>query len=164
MKLISILQYATLFSLGIGLLGVTISLLTNRQQLTTQIFLAVFSRYDELLESSSAGFWASLQPETELPEPSEELSMSVFRYYNNVFFVFFLYQWGRIPGKLWKLILPAVRRRLRSPAFLREWKVLEKEFEHLPEFSAFVRNIQQGSAVSGRWRYTNPLKVGTWRR
>jgi hypothetical protein len=89
MKLISILQYATLFSLGIGLLGVGISLLTNRQQLTTHIFLAVFSRYDELLENSSAGFWASLLPETELSEPSEELTMSVFRYYNNAFLMFF---------------------------------------------------------------------------
>jgi hypothetical protein len=101
---------------------------------------------------------ASLQAEAELPEPSEELSMSVLRYYNNVFFVFFLYQWGRIPGKLWKLILPAVRRMLRSPAFIREWKALQKEFEHLPEFSVFVRNVQHGTAVSGRRHHTNPLK------
>lgn len=158
MKLISILQYATLFSLGIGLLGVGISLLTNRQQLTTHIFLAVFSRYDELLENSSAGFWASLLPETELPEPSEELTMSVFRYYNNVFLMFFLYEWGRIPAKLWKLILPAVQRRLRSPAFLREWKKLEREFEHLPEFSAFVHNVQHERAATGKWHPTNPLK------
>ena len=158
MKLISILQYATLFSVGIGLLGVAISLLTNRQQLTTHIFLAVFSRYDELLENSSAGFWASLLPETELPEPSEELTMSVFRYYNNTFLMFFLHKWGRIPAKLWNLILPAVRRRLRSPAFLREWKKLESEFEHLPEFSAFVRNVQHERTVSDRWHPTNPLK------
>ena len=70
MKLISILQYATLFSVGIGLLGVAISLLTNRQQLTTHIFLAVFSRYDELLENSSAGFWASLLPEPSFRNPA----------------------------------------------------------------------------------------------
>jgi hypothetical protein len=74
------------------------------------------TRYDELLEHSSAGFWASLQREPELSQPTEELTMSILRYYNNVFFVFFLYKWGRIPTKLWKLILPAVRRRLRSPA------------------------------------------------
>jgi len=158
MNLISILQYATLFSLGIGLLGVAISLLTNRQQLTTHIFLAAFSRYDELLENSSAAFWASLLQEPELPERSEELTMSVFRYYNNVFLMFFLYKWGRIPAKLWKLILPAVQRRLRSPAFIREWKALEREFEHLPEFSAFVRNVQHVNTVSGRWRPTSPLK------
>jgi hypothetical protein len=156
--LTSILHYTTLFSLAIGLIGVAIALLVNRQQLTTQIFLTVFSRYDELLENSSAGYWASLQPETELSEPNEELTMSVLRYYNNVFFMFFLYKWGRIPGKLWKIILPAVRRRLRSPAFLREWKVLQKEFEHLPDFSVFVRNIQHERAVIGRWHPTNPLK------
>jgi hypothetical protein len=55
--LTSILHYATLFSLAIGLIGVAIALLVNRQQLTTQIFLTIFSRYDELLENSSAGFW-----------------------------------------------------------------------------------------------------------
>jgi hypothetical protein len=158
--LTSILHYATVFSLAIGLIGVAIALLVNRQQLTTQIFLTVFSRYDELLENSSAGFRASLQPETELPERNEELTMSVLRYYNNVFFMFFLYKWGRIPGNLWKIILPAVRRRLRSPAFLREWKVLQKEFEHLPEFSVFVSNIQHESAVSDGWHPTNPLKQG----
>ena len=157
--LTSIPHYATLFSLVIGLIGVAIALLVSRQQLTTQIFLTIFSRYDELLENSSAGFWASLQPEAELPEQSEELSMSILRYYNNVFFVFFLYKWGRIPGKLWKLILPAVRRRLRSPAFVREWKVLQKEFEHLPEFAIFVRNMQDGSGVSRRRQYTNLPKL-----
>ena len=157
--LTSILHYATLLSLAIGLIGVAIALLVNRQQLTTQIFLTVFSRYDELLENSSAGFRASLQAEAELPERSEELSMSILRYYNNVFFVFFLHQWGRIPGKLWKLILPAVRRRLRSPAFVREWKVLQNEFEHLPEFSVFVRDVQHGNAVSGRRSYKSLLKL-----
>jgi hypothetical protein len=131
--LTSILPYATLFSVAIGLIGVAIALLVHRQQLTTQIFLAVFSRYDELLESSSASFWASLLPETELPEPNEELSISVLRYYNNVLFTFFLHKWGRIPARLWKLILPALRRRLRSPAFVREWNALQVEFEHVPE-------------------------------
>jgi len=158
MLLTSILPYATLFSVAIGLLGVTIAVLVHRQQLTTQIFLAVFSRYDELLENSSASFWASLLPETELPERSEELRISVLRYYNNVLFMFFLHKWGRIPAKLWKLILPVVRRRLRSPAFLREWTVLQTEFEHVPEFSAFVRNVQRGRAVSARWHSSNLLK------
>ena len=140
----SILHYATLFSLAIGLIGVAIALLVNRQQLTTQIFLTVFARYDELLENSSVGLWASLQPETGLPETNKELTMSVLRYYNHTLFMFFLYKWGRIPGKLWKLVLPSVRERLSSPAFIREWKVLQKEFEHFPEFSAFVHNIQHG--------------------
>lgn len=158
MKLIDILQYATLFSLGIGLLGVAISLLNSRQQLTTQIFLALFARYDELLENSSAGYWASLLAETDLPETTQELSISVLRYYNNVYFMFFLHRWGRIPPKLWKLILPAVGRRLRSPAFVREWKVLQTDFEHLPEFSAFVHNVQHERAVNDRWHHANSLK------
>lgn len=155
--LTSILPYATLFSVAIGLIGVAIAVLVHRQQLTTHIFLAVFSRFDELLENSSASFSASLLPETELPETSEELSVSVLRYYNNVLFVFFLHKWGRIPAKLWKLILPAVGRRLRSPAFVREWKVLQREFEHMPEFSAFVHNVQHQTTASNRWHHTNLL-------
>ena len=44
MSLSSIIQYATLFSLLIGLLGLGTAMLIHRQQVTTQIFLAVSSR------------------------------------------------------------------------------------------------------------------------
>jgi hypothetical protein len=44
MRLNSIIQYATLFSLFIGLLGLGTAMLIHRQQVTTQIFLAVSSR------------------------------------------------------------------------------------------------------------------------
>jgi hypothetical protein len=107
MNIPSLVQYATFFSGG-GLLGIGIALFINRQQVNTQILLAVASRYDDLLESSSAGFRVTLQPENKLPEPSDELSISMLRYCTHIAFIFFLYQAGRIPRKIWKLVLPTI--------------------------------------------------------
>jgi hypothetical protein len=149
MTIASILQYATVFSVAVGLLSVALALVSSRQQLTTQICLTVFSHYDTLLESASAGFLASLRSETDLPEPSHELTRAVLRYYTYVAFVFFLYNWGRIPGKLWKLVSPSLEKQLRTPVFVREWGVVEKEFEHFPDFIRFVYRVQHGEAAHG---------------
>jgi hypothetical protein len=146
MNINSLLQYATLFSIAVGLLGVAIALFVNRQQVNTQIFLALCSQYDDLIGSSSAGFWASLHSENDLPEPSSELTTWMLRYYTHSALIFILHESGVVPGKLWKLNLPVMERRLRSPIFIREWKLLQNEFEHLPEFASFVSDIQHRKA------------------
>ena len=137
-----LLQYATLFSVAVGLLGVAMALFVNRQQVNTQIFLALASQYDDLLGSSSAGLWATLHSENDLPEPSSELTTWMLRYYMHLALIFVLHESGVVPGKLWKLNLPVMERRLRSPVFVREWKLLQNEFEHLPDFASFVSDIQ----------------------
>jgi hypothetical protein len=142
MNINSLLQYATLFSVAVGLLGVAIALFVNRQQVNTQIFLALASQYDDLLGSSSAGFWAGLHSENDLPEPSSELNAWMLRYYTHSALIFVLHELGVVPGKLWKLNLPVMERRLGSLVFIREWKLLQNEFEHLPEFASFVNDIQ----------------------
>ena len=73
MNVNSLLQYARLFSVAVGLLGVAIALFVNRQQVNTQIFLALTSQYDDLIGSSSAGLWAGLHSENDLPERNSEL-------------------------------------------------------------------------------------------
>ena len=142
MNINSLLRYATLFSVAIGLLGVAIALFANRQQVNTQIFLALVSQYDDLLGSSSAGLWDSLHSENNLPEQSSELTSWTLRYYTHLALIFVLHESGVVPGKLWKLNLPVMERRLRTPVFIREWKLLQNEFEHLPDFASFVSDIQ----------------------
>jgi hypothetical protein len=55
MNIGKVIQYATLLSLLIGGLGLVVAVLLHRVQLKTQIFLALYAQYDELLKNSSAG-------------------------------------------------------------------------------------------------------------
>ena len=68
-----IIQYATLLSLLMGGLGVVVAVLNHREQVKTQIFLAMSAQYDELLKNSSAAFWLSVPVGTELPERTDDL-------------------------------------------------------------------------------------------
>ena len=63
-----IIQYATLLSLLMGGLGLVVAVVIHREQVKTQIFLAMSAQYDELLKNSSTEFWLSAPPGTELPE------------------------------------------------------------------------------------------------
>jgi hypothetical protein len=146
MDLASVVQYATLLSLGIGVLGLATAVLIHRQQVTTQIFLALSARYDELLQTVPAGVWIGRETEANLGAPNDDLSISVLRFYLHVSFSYFLFRRRRIPGSMWKLMLPSVKRTLRSPLFVRQWQVVKLEFETFPEFVAFVVSIQQGQS------------------
>ena len=55
MNVQQIIQYATLFSVLVAGLGLAVAFLIHREQVKTEIFLAVSARYDELLRSSGAG-------------------------------------------------------------------------------------------------------------
>ena len=57
-----------------GGLGLVVAVLNHREQVKTQIFLAMSAQYDELLKNSSAEFWLSVPPGTELPERTDEFN------------------------------------------------------------------------------------------
>lgn len=135
-----LVQYATLVSLGVGVLGLATAVLIHRQQVTTQIFLELSARYDALLNTSPVGLWTS--PEGQLPAATGELTISVLRYFSLVSFSYFLFQRRSIPKKMWELMLPSFERTLRSPLLLREWRTVRSEFESFPDFLAFVTSIQ----------------------
>jgi hypothetical protein len=85
-----VVQYATLVSLGVGVLGLATAVLIHRQQVTTQIFLELSARYDALLHSSPVGVWTST--EGQLPAPTDELTTSVLRYCSLLSFSYLLSQ------------------------------------------------------------------------
>jgi hypothetical protein len=58
MSLEQIIHYATLFWLVMGAISVAVAVINNREQMKTQIFLALSARYDELLQSRHA-VWRS---------------------------------------------------------------------------------------------------------
>jgi hypothetical protein len=143
-----IVQYASLISLAVGILGLGIAVLIHRQQVTTQIFLELSARYDALLHTSSFGVWMST--EAQLPAATHELTAYVLRYCSLVSFSYFLFRRRRIPRKMWALMLPSIERTLRSPLFVREWKTVRSEFQSFPDFMALVTSAQDKRRTSGR--------------
>jgi hypothetical protein len=142
----SMLQYATLFSLLLGGLGLAVATFHHREQMKTQIFLALSARYDELLHSSSVDVWLSLPPDTTLPERSRDLTISALRFCTLVSLTHFLFREGHIPKRMWTLMLQSAERRMRSPWFVREWEFLKSEFESFPEFLQVVASVQRGTS------------------
>jgi len=137
------IQYATLLSLLMGGLGVVVAVLNHREQVKTQIFLALSAQYDQLLKDSSSGMWLSWLPGTKLPERTDDLIISMLRFCTLVSLTHLLYLERRIPRRMWELMLRSAERRFRSPLFIREWKHLRTEFESFPEFVALVSSVHR---------------------
>ena len=136
-----IIQYATLLSLLMGGLGVVVAVLNHREQVKTQIFLAMSAQYDELLKNSSAAFWLSVPVGTELPERTDDLTISMLRFCTLVSLTYLLFCERRIPKRMWELMFRSAERRFRSPLFMREWEHLRTEFESFPEFVSLVASV-----------------------
>ena len=146
MNVQQIIQYATLFSVLIGTLGLAVAFLIHRDQVKTQIFLALSARCDELLHSSSAGLWLGIPHEdTSLAEPSRDATISALRFCTLVSLTYFLFLDRRIPKRMWHLMLRSAERRMRSPWFVHEWEHLRSEFESFPEFVELVTSVQHGT-------------------
>ncbi len=143
-----ILQYATLLSILMGGLGLVVAVGIHREQAKTQIFLALSAQYDELLKNSSAAFWLSVPVGAELPERTDDLTISMFRFCTLVSLTYLLFLEHRIPKRMWELMLRSAERRFRSPLFMREWEHVRTEFEAFPEFIALVASVHRMSPHS----------------
>lgn len=147
MNIGQIIQYATLLSLLLGGLGLVVAVLIHREQVKTQIFLALSAQYDELLKNSPAGFWLVHKPGEELVGRSGDVTISMMRFSTLVSLTYVLFLEHRIPKRMWELMLRSAERRFRSPLFMREWEHLKVEFESFPEFVALVSSVQQSPAA-----------------
>jgi hypothetical protein len=143
MNIGQVIQYATLLSFLMGGLGLVVAVVNHREQVKTQIFLAMSAQYDELLKNSSAEFWLSVPPGTELPERTDELMISMLRFCTLVSLTYLLFCEHRIPKRLWELMMRSAERRFRSPLFVREWEHLRTEFESFPEFVSLVASVHR---------------------
>ncbi|HEX4773497.1 MAG TPA: hypothetical protein VH351_21885 [Bryobacteraceae bacterium] len=152
MKIQLVLQYATLISILIAGLGIVVAVCMNRAQVRTQIFLALSAQYDQLVHSSSSGVWLSMSPDTVLPERTDDLTISALRFCTLVSITYYLYREGRIPPRMWTLMLRSAERRMRNPVFVREWDHLRLEFESFPEFVTLVSAVQNGTHKRTGWK------------
>ena len=156
------LQYATLLSLLIGGISVAVALVIHRDQVKTQVFLALSARYDELIQSSEADLWKNVRPGTALPERGDGLTISAMRFCILVSLTYFLFRERRIPNRMWLLMLRSAERRMRSPVFVREWEDLRPEFDSFPEFVELVTSVQ---AETPKFERKAPARRhGMWHR
>jgi len=149
MKIGLVLQFATLFSVLIGGLGLAVALSIHREQVKTQVFLALSARYDALLQSSSPGVWLNMRPGTILPDRTEETTIAALRFFGLLSVAYILFREGGIPRRMWRLMLDSVEPRLQNPLLVREWEHLKCEFEEFPEFVALITSIQHTKRNEG---------------
>ena len=124
-----------------------VAVLNHRVQVKTQIFLAMSAQYDGLLKNSSAAFWLSAPVGPELPERTDDLTISTLRFCTLVSLTYLLFCERRIPRRMWELMLRSAERRFRSPLFMREWEQLKIEFESFPEFVCLVTSVHHGAGL-----------------
>ena len=145
----SVLQYATLLSLLIGGVSVAVAILNHRDQVKTQIFLALSARYDDLMHNSSAELWLTRAPVPTSHQGSDDSIMSALRFCILFSVTYFLFLEHQIPKRMWRLILHSAERRMRNPIFVREWQELRSEFESFPGFVNLVNSVQKGATDAG---------------
>jgi len=142
MNVTAIIQFAGLFSALVGSLGLAVAFFIHREQVKTQIFLALSARYDDLLHSSS-GVWLRVSRDhAVVPERTHEITISALRFCTLVSLTYFLFLDRRIPKRMWHLMLRSAEQRMRTPLFIREWGHLRSEFESFPEFVELVTSVQ----------------------
>jgi hypothetical protein len=139
-----ILRYATLLWLLLGGVSVLVAFIIHREQVKTQIFLALSARYDDWMQTCATAFWSSTLAETTPPNRSNDLTISALRLCVLVSLAYYLFREHHIPKRMWELFLRAAERRMRTPLFAREWEHIRCEFEAFPEFVALVTSVQRG--------------------
>jgi hypothetical protein len=131
----------------VGIVGLIITIVwgvkSYNRQMNTQVFLTYTQRIEQIMDSFPKDAWDFRLDLEKLPKPSLELSTSVLKYLNLCSEEYYLWQKKLLASDLWNIWEDELNRTLRSPLFVREWKILAKEFEFYPEFRRYVENIQK---------------------
>lgn len=135
----------TFISVGMAAFTIFQSSRSNRRQWHVGVFTTYTKRYECIMESFPKNAYRLRFDFYSNVPPSEELSLAVLKYLNLISEEFYLWREHYIDDKLWKIWEKEIKRTLRSPVVIREWKELKHEFEAFPEFCKFV-NLSQAEA------------------
>ena len=138
----SIVNYGTLFTLILGVCSLVLGSIIYRRQMNAQIFFEIASGYRDLQQALPQVLRARLYPSQALPQPSEEVMVYVLRYLLNAFFAFTLHRRKYLSNDLWMILQIENRRTFSTPLFDREWRVVKREFEIYPRFTAYVDSLR----------------------
>ena len=136
----SIVQYATLGTLLIGLVSLVVWARIYRRQVNTQIFIEISARYAKL-RSFPAALWARPDSGQPLPERNDEFTAYVIQYLSMLVFTHVLHERRYLANDLWTMLRAEHQRTGADPLFEREWNLVKKQFEMYPNFIAYVDSL-----------------------
>lgn len=137
-------QLGTLISIVFGVATFFWGVKSYNRQMNAQVFLEYTKRFDEIMQSFPPNAWAArLNSDEALSESSNAISMSVLRYLNLCSEEYYLCKNNYLSRKVWGIWEAELKRTLRTPLFMREWKKLSDEFQAYPDFRNYVETAQR---------------------
>jgi hypothetical protein len=112
----------------------------QRKQWNFDAFTYYTGRYEQIM-SSFPEYMLRFKLDQQVQQ-TESLSLSALKYLNMTSEEYYLLEKGYLNKKVWEIWLPEIKRTLKTPLFIQQWKRLKREFESYPEFSDFVEKIQ----------------------
>jgi len=149
----SIVQYATLGTLITGLISLVVWARLYRREVNAQIAIELSARYGSLFQSLPAKLWvAHLNPDQPLPEQREEFAVAALQYASIALFAYLLHDRQYLADDVWALLQPEHQRTAASPWFVREWKVVKRQFGMYPNFIGYMERLlpRQGVGDSNK--------------
>ena len=141
-----LVQVCTLLSIAFGVIAFFWGVRSYNRQMTAQVFIEYTKRFDEIMQSFPPNAWgARLNSGESTPEDSNEISASALRYLNLCAEEYFLYKSGYLSKHVWGIWEAELKRTLRTPLYIREWKRLGNEFQAYPDFLSYVDITQHQS-------------------
>jgi hypothetical protein len=142
MLLDNLVQLGQVGTIVIGSLGLFVALRNQRRQLNAQMFIEFSGRFQKLFRLFPTEAWlANRNPSRPLPPPSQELTDCTLYCIQFVADVYILHKVGYISNNLWILWEREIKQTLQGPLFRREWKGVEAEFAHNPEFLQYINML-----------------------
>lgn len=123
----------------------------QRKQWNFNAFTYYTERYEQIMSSfPDDSYILRFQLDQQVPQ-TDTLSLSALKYLNMTSEEYYLLKDGYLDKKVWEIWLPEIRRTLKTPLFVCQWKNLKHEFASYPDFSEFVEQIQaETNLISAR--------------
>lgn len=142
MDLNSLIQYATLFTLIIGIAGVGVAALAHRRETNASIYLDFSQRLHALYQSIPHEERAArLAGEAHFESP--QFLVIMLDFLHEVKSAFLLNQAGYLTGALWIALRIDIERGLRMPPVRAKWPLLRAEFSGFPAFIEYIDSVMR---------------------
>lgn len=137
--LVQISQVGTLI---LACLGVWVAMITQRRQLNAQMFIEMRGRFQQLLRTFPSDAWlANGNASYPLPNPSREITDSIFYCIQLIADVYHLRRAGYVSARVWRTWEQEIAHTLSGRLFQREWGGLRGEFSHNQEFLRYIDRL-----------------------
>ena len=132
---------ATIVALVIGILTLAGGIWVYYRQMNAQIYLEYTKRCDQIMRD----FPPEARFDLEGATPGDIERVLILRYLNLCSEEFYMWDASYLSKRIWQIWEEEMKRILRSPLVLSEWKELRKEFDSFEKFQTYVDSVQRGS-------------------